>query len=422
MLHRFTLRYFEYFVERGLTMAEDKIIPFALVGLGRIGKKHLQAYKKLQKHFSLVAVIDSKPERAETICKEILGTRLSKKIFYYKRLLDVFKPENRVTRKNPRLISVCTPSASHYSLARLALENDCHVLLEKPMAMRSVDCQHLVHLAKQKKKHLAMAHIFRYMPLLTELRKDIKNEVFGSLLHGNVRVLWGHEQAYYDLSSWRGTWEKDGGALLNQSIHAVDLLHFLIDEQPVKAQAWLSQVNHILETEDLGFVTYHLQNNVPLSLLGTTASDPEFPSADLDLIFSHGRIQLRFFKRKMDFQILQGEGSRNRTYYIKHFLRQAWKKDALGRGFLSHLSEAFHPYEAIYNDVAQCILGYRESPLASSQDGDNACESIFAAYRSALLDSQVCHLPLNDFDCQEMRGFFEEQSVESWDTSHFKGK
>lgn len=384
-------------------------IRVGLIGLGRVGQKHLKALQNLQSVFQLQFLIDRKISQTKQSIADA---------FPHLKNVSIYEDISLIPKESfPDLFVIATPSHLHFSQAKFALEHNAHILLEKPMCMSMQDCNELLALAKEKRKHIFMGHIYRYFPLITTLKKDIYENVYGDLLHASVRACSGHDQAYYDLASWRGTWEKDGGALLNQSIHAVDLMVYLLSQNIQKCTASLSQVHHSMEAEDLGFVSYELENGKHLDLLGTTATDQSIPFADFDLIFTRGRIQASFFKKKISLNILHADKKRSNLYYYKKALAELWKKDALGFGFRKHLEELKNPHQAIYREIALYLLTKSEKkkenkkifpfPRTSAEIGKDACMYIFAAYLSAKEQGKVIHLPLENFSTKEMLGFFE---------------
>lgn len=371
----------------------------ALVGLGRVGLKHLKAIFSLNKHLELVALIDPKSEQLK---KNLVAQFPDlKTVPFYSAMHEI--PEEA----SPDIFSIATPSHLHFQQAFEALNKNAHLLLEKPMCMRLNECQTLENLAKEKNKHILMGHIYRYFPMVHELKQDIKNQIYGTLLHASIKVCSGHSQAYYDLASWRGTWEKDGGALLNQSIHAVDLMCYLLSQSPVQCRANLSQVSHSMEAEDLGFVVYTLEQGQHLDLLGTTATDENSPYADFDLIFTQGRIHVSWLKHKIKLDVFHKDKARSTAFYYKKALQSLWKKDALQDGFLTHLKALKNPHQAIYAELLTLLRFPNYPARTSARVGKEACASIFAAYLSAKQKGETVHLPLEDFDTLAMRGYFE---------------
>lgn len=388
-----------------------KPLNLVIVGLGAVGLKHLKAALNLKNFYNLTAIVDRNPLKVKKFLEKEKLYKLEDvdKLTIRENLSEVFNIEELKIDA----VAICTPSNLHYEQAVSALEHGCHVILEKPMAMNSVDCNHLCSLAAKQNLHIIMGHIYRYFPCVDDIKEDIKQDVYGDLIHATAKILWGHNQEYYYQAPWRGTWACDGGALLNQSIHAIDLLMYLLDEIPVSAQAWLKQMNHIMEAEDLAYVSYKMDNNVNLSLLGTTAGDERQACADIDLIFTRGRLKASYQKnsKSLRLEVYDADKTRNKLYYIKKTLKKSWKKDTLNRGFFSHLKDFFHPHRAIYADLIMALQQGREVK-ATAKDGEKACMLIFAAYKSALNSSMPVHLPLNDFDCKEMTSFFETMTID----------
>lgn len=379
-------------------------ISIALVGLGRVGIKHLKAILTLNRHLDLVAIVDRKGGSAkEHLIKDF--PQLQKVPFY--------EDLSLIPEKNfPQILAIATPSDLHFEQARYGLERNAHLLLEKPMCMDLEECQTLEKLAKEKNRHIAMGHIYRYFPFVETLKKDIKEEVFGELLHASIRACSGHDQAYYDYADWRGTWEKDGGALLNQSIHATDLMCYVLSQSPVQCRANLAQVHHSMEAEDLGYVVYTLEEGQHFDLLGTTATDPDVPYANFDMIFTKGRVQVSMVKKLVRLKVWHNDKLRSTNYYYAKAIQELWKKDDLGYGFVHHLKAIKNPHQNIYAELVQRIHNPKLQTRTSATVGKEACMNIFAAYLSAKHKGEIVNLPLDHFKTTEMEGFFENLTDE----------
>ena len=217
----------------------------------------MKAISKNSDRAELVALVDVSEEAAK---------RLSPDTPYYKDYKEA------ITEVKPDIVAVTVPSGLHYEIARFAMENDCHLLLEKPMTMSSDQSRQIYELSLKTGRKIAMGHIYRYFPIVGLVREDIREGRFGKVTHGSIYVRWGHGDDYYGSASWRGTWKSDGGALMNQTIHAIDLLVWLMGSKPVSCVGMISQRRANIEAEDLGMAVIRMDDGSLASVEGTTCT------------------------------------------------------------------------------------------------------------------------------------------------------
>lgn len=218
----------------------------ALIGCGRISTKHLEAIEKNSHLLELVAVcdvIEERAKRAADFAEKKLG--LSPEI--YTSYMDVLK------RSDIDFVAIATPSGLHYEMTMEALSHDKHVLVEKPLALDTKHLKDIVEASTRKRLKVGVCHQNRFNPPIQELRKKIESGAFGKLFHGVVSVRWNRNESYYKQDAWRGTWEHDGGVLMNQSIHGIDLLQWMLGERPKRVLGLIKNLNHpYIPVEDLG--------------------------------------------------------------------------------------------------------------------------------------------------------------------------
>ena len=207
--------------------------------------------RQLHRKVATILLVDP-VAAARTRILDLMTNQQRKLAKGYDSLEDLFK------ERKPDIVSITTPSNSHYPLARLALENRCHLFIEKPMTLNLDEARDLIQLAKVEERQIAVGHIYRFFPLVDLIQHEIALDKHGKVLHGTVQVQWGHEQNYYDLAAWRGKWLSDGGVLMNQSVHAVDLMQWLVGAKSIAAQGSIHQQVHRMEAEDYGVGLLHL--------------------------------------------------------------------------------------------------------------------------------------------------------------------
>lgn len=367
-----------------------KQLKVALVGCGVVATKHLKAVRSLKQSFQLCAVVDARPEAAAALLHRFgLAGGQTPEVRIYETVSTMLE------ECSPDLVAVTTPSGSHYTIALAALRAGSHVLVEKPLTLDLKEARHLLEVAEQQNLRVAVGHIYRFFPLVALLREDLQAGRFGRLFYGDVKVRWGHDQAYYDQAAWRGTWHADGGALMNQSIHALDLMTWLLGQPVERVSGWIDRQAHVMEAEDFGLAMLQLANGVYCQLEGTTNTDPQRQEASFFICGSRGEIRAGLRGGKPYFKVRGHSGQRLTGHYLWRFIK-GLMKTAGPVGFL----QLKNPHTGLYRDLAEAIIQQRP-PLADGRSGLQAVEQVLAIYQSALTDRPI-QLPLGDFQLQAM--------------------
>ena len=199
------------------------MIKLGLAGCGRISRKHVESFIELSENIALTHVCDVKNDRAERLAKEYSETGKTKPYICnsYEHLLAAAK-EGIID-----LIVLCTPSGLHASQAIGAARLGVSVVTEKPMATRWPDAIEMIREFDKSTASLYVVKQNRFNPTIQLLKGKIDRKMFGRINYISCNVFWCRPQSYYDNDTWRGTWEFDGGAVMNQASHYVDLLQWL---------------------------------------------------------------------------------------------------------------------------------------------------------------------------------------------------
>ena len=208
-----------------------------LVGCGRISKNHFDALKRVD-GLTLVAVCDIDAERAEKAGAE-------HGVPWFKSLDDMFRDGKC------DVVAICTPSGVHSANGIAAAKAGKHVVTEKPMAISLAQADELVKACDDAGVHLFVVKQNRLNPPIQLLKRAIDKGRFGRIYMANVTVRWTRPQEYYDAEPWRGTWEFDGGAIMNQASHYVDLMQWLVGPVESVLAKTATQARKI-EAEDSG--------------------------------------------------------------------------------------------------------------------------------------------------------------------------
>lgn len=233
---------------------------FGLVGCGVIGPVHAEALASLP-DARLVAAADIDMERARKLTAQYGGTP-------YPDLQSMLQHEAL------DVVIVCTPSGLHGEHACQIMRAGRHVIVEKPMEIRREALDEMLRVQQETGMKLAVISQHRFDPASQQVRQLVDDHALGRLVMGNALVPWWRSQAYYDSGAWRGTWKMDGGGvLMNQSIHSIDLLQWLMG--PVKSvMAYTDTLVHRMETEDVAVAALRFASGALGVIAATTGAYP----------------------------------------------------------------------------------------------------------------------------------------------------
>jgi UDP-N-acetyl-2-amino-2-deoxyglucuronate dehydrogenase len=256
----------------------DRKIRFALVGCGRISGNHFDALERHQDRAELVAVCDIDPE---ALAKAEARTKAPGF-----RTLDAL-----LAGSDPDIVILSTPSGLHADQAIQVAATGRHVMTEKPMATRWRDGKRMVQACDQAGVHLFVVKQNRRNATLQLLRRAVEKRRFGRIYMVNINVFWARPQSYYDSASWRGTWEFDGGAFMNQASHYVDLLDWLIG--PVESvQAYTATLARNIQVEDTGVVSIRWRTGALGSMNVTMLTYPKNLEGSITIIGEKGTVRI----------------------------------------------------------------------------------------------------------------------------------
>ncbi|MFR8839626.1 MAG: Gfo/Idh/MocA family protein, partial [Clostridium sp.] len=190
---------------------------YALIGCGRIATNHIKA--ALNNQLEIAAVCDIQPEHMKKLLERhgLWADDSIKHYTDYKAMIAEVQPE---------LVSIATESGIHAEIAIFCIKHGVHVIIEKPMAMSMADANEIIRLSEERNVKVSACHQNRFNIAVQEMRQALEAGRFGKLSHGSIHVRWNRNKNYYTQAPWRGTWAQDGGALMNQCIHGIDLLRW----------------------------------------------------------------------------------------------------------------------------------------------------------------------------------------------------
>ncbi len=256
---------------------EGQRIRIALLGCGRISKNHFDAIARIP-DLELVSVCDSVSERAEQA-----GTANNVPWFtsYEQMLADV--PSDAVV--------IATPSGLHPQHGIVAAKAGRHVISEKPMAISLAAADALVQACDDHQVHLFVVKQNRLNPPIVLLKRAIDNGRFGRIYMANCTVRWTRPQDYYDQAPWRGTWEFDGGAFMNQASHYVDLVQWLVG--PVESvMAKTATMARRIEAEDSGVAVLKFRSGAIGTIEVTMLTFPKNLEGSITILGEKGTVKI----------------------------------------------------------------------------------------------------------------------------------
>lgn len=355
---------------------------YALIGCGRISTNHIKA--ALNNKLEIVAVCDVEPSHMEEVLKKhnLEKEASIKRYTDYKKMIE----ENEL-----ELVSIATESGIHAEVALFCIDNGINVIIEKPMAMSMKDANEIIRRSKEKNVKVSACHQNRFNIAVQEMRKAVESGRFGKLSHGSIHVRWNRNQDYYTQAPWRGTWAQDGGALMNQCIHGIDLLRWMMgDEVEEVYGVTRQQFHHYLEAEDIGMAVVKFKNGAIATIEGTTNVYPKNLEETLYLFGENGTVKLG--------------GKSTNNIDVWDFADES-EQDEKNKGLEEETSNVYgNGHTSLFADVIDAIKNDRE-PYVNAVAGKNALEMILAIYKSQKEGCAV-KLPLQEFASTDMIGEF----------------
>ncbi len=342
----------------------DRKIRAALVGCGRISKNHFGALEQHGEAFELVAVCDIKPDVLE-------AHKTEHNVPGYLSMKDMLEQERL------DIVILATPSGIHPRQAELAAAHGVHVVTEKPMATRLEDGVRMVRACDEAGVRLFVVKQNRRNTTLQLLKRAVSEKRFGRIHMAHLNVFWSRPQAYYDHANWRGTWEFDGGAFMNQASHYVDLIDWVIG--PVESIQAMTSTTRDIEAEDTGVLNIKWRNGALGSMAVTMLTYPKNLEGSITILGENGTVRIGGMAVNV---IQEWSFAEPRDYDAD--IEQANYETTSVYGF-------GHPL--YYKNVADVMQGLAE-PETDGREGLKSLELLVAAYRAAR-DGTKVSLPLD---------------------------
>ena len=358
-------------------------LKYGLIGCGRISPNHIAA--ALENKLNIVALCDLEVSKMENTIHTFNLDSSVKKYVDYKEMID---------SESLDLIAICTESGNHASIALDCIDKGINLIIEKPIALSLEDVDEIIRRSEEKNVKVCSCHQNRFNKSVQKIREAVEAGRFGRLLHGTAHIRWNRGKGYYDQAPWRGTWAQDGGALMNQCIHNIDLLRWMMGDEIEEVVGMTDNLAHdFIEAEDLGMALIKFKNGSYGIVEGTTNVYPKNLEETLYIFGDSGTVKA-------------GGQSVN--------LIEEWMfKDGLDNP--EEVKAKYHEnpptvygygHNPLYADVVDAIKNDRQ-PYVTAYDGRRALELVLAIYKSSL-EKRVVKLPLEDVSTLDFEGIFEK--------------
>ncbi len=360
------------------------MMKYALIGCGRIATNHVKAV--LNNKLEFAAACDVEPKNIEKLLAKH-GLEKDSSILRY-------TDYRKMIEEHPELelIAIATSSGVHAEIALFCIDHGINVIIEKPIAMSIEDADEIVRRGREKAVAVCTCHQNRFNVAVQKMRQALEAGRFGRLSHGSIHVRWNRDRAYYDQAPWRGTWAEDGGCLMNQCIHGIDLLRWMMGDEPDTVCGLTRQQQHpYLEAEDVGMAVVSFRNGTVATIEGTTNVYPENLEETLYLFGETGTVKLG--------------GKSTNNIDVWNFADET-EADRGNKGLEEQTSNVYgNGHTSLYADVIDAVRNKRP-PYVDAVAGRNALEMVLAIYKS-MKTGQPVKLPLTDFASTDMKGMFD---------------
>lgn len=354
---------------------------YALIGCGRISPNHIEAAKNNK--LNIVAICDIVPENMED---KHLKFELPDSVRHYTDYHEM------LTVEKPELVAIATESGKHAQIALDCMEAGCNLIIEKPIALSIADADAIIAKAKEKDVKVCACHQNRFNKSMVKIREAYNKKRFGRMFYGTAHIRWNRGWEYYSRAPWRGTWEQDGGALMNQCIHNIDLLRWMMGNEIDEVFAYTDKLNHdYIQAEDLGIALIKFKNGAYGIIEGTTDIYPQNLEETLYLFGEKGTVK--------------AGGHSVNTIDEWRFSDTLDDPDEVKMEFHENPPNVYgFGHTPLYANVIDAIQ-YNHNPYITAEDGKRALELVLAIYKSAA-EGRPVKLPLESCSTLDFVGRF----------------
>lgn len=354
---------------------------YALIGCGRISPNHIVAAQR--NNLEIVALCDIEMTNIQDKIKKFDLLSDTKVYANYKEMLSEEKPE---------LVAIATESGKHAQIALDCMDYGCNLIIEKPIALSMEDAEKIIEKANRLNLKVCACHQNRFNKSILKIRDAVEKNRFGKMFYGTAHIRWCRDHEYYDRASWRGTWEQDGGALMNQCIHNIDLLRWMMGDEIEEVVGMTDRLHHnYIEAEDLGIALIKFKNGSYGIVEGTTNVYPKNLEETLYLFGEKGTVK--------------AGGESVNVIEEWRFSDMLDDPEEVKQRFHENPPNVYgYGHTPLYADVIDAIRNDRK-PYVDAEAGKRALELVLAIYRSAATGEKVL-FPLTECSTVEFKGRF----------------
>lgn len=355
---------------------------YALIGCGRISPNHIVAAQN--NDLEIVAICDIEEQNMHD---KKVKFKLSDDVHCYTDYLEM------LDREKPELVAIATESGKHAEIAINCLKKGhANVIIEKPIALSLSDADKIIATANGEGLKVCACHQNRFNKSIQKIREAVEMERFGRLLHGAAHIRWARDYEYYSRAKWRGTWEQDGGALMNQCIHNIDLLRWMMGDEIDCVVGMTDRLKHdYIEAEDLGIALIKFKNGSYGIVEGTTNIYPKNLEETLYIFGEKGTVKA-------------GGASVNVIEEWRFSDMLDDPEDVKARFHENPPNVYGFGHTPLYADVIDAIKNDRK-PYVDGEAGRRALELVLAIYKSAATGEMV-RFPLQECSTLDFSGRF----------------
>ena len=349
---------------------KEKKMKYALIGCGRISPNHVAAAKN--NNLEIVAFVDIEEKNAWDKIKKF--DLQDTGIHIYTDFCEMLESEK------PELVAIATESGKHAKIALKCLDYGCNLIIEKPIALSIADADAIIEKSKKRNAIVCACHQNRFNKSIQVMHNAVDKERFGRLLYGTAHIRWTRDYEYYERANWRGTWEQDGGALMNQCIHNIDLLRWMMGDEIDTVFGMTDRLTHpYIEAEDFGVALIKFKNGSYGIVEGTVDVYPKNLEETLYIFGDKGTVK--------------AGGQSVNTIEVWNF-SDCLDDPGIVKKECSENPPNIYGYghTKLYKNVIAAIHG-DEKLLVNAEDGKRALEVVLAIYQSAA-SGQPVKLPL----------------------------
>jgi len=361
------------------------MLGFAVIGCGRISGKHIEG------------IINNYPEAKLVAVSDIVPKKMEQAVEFYNQYIDENIPDNKQLKEvqikkyqdyknllkdsEVDIVTIATESGYHPELTIEALHAGKHVIVEKPMALSTRDADLMIKTAEETGFKLAVCHQNRFNPTIQKLRKALEEGRFGKLVHAVASIRWNRNDAYFKMDNWHGTLALDGGILMNQCLHNIDMLCWMMgDVERVTAET--DTFLRDIETEDAGMAVVRFKNGAIGLIEGTVCVYPRNLEETFNIFGEKGTVRVAGIAMNeiVDWRFSDAEAGEE-----EEMKKASYETDTVyGYG-----------HNLLFKDFIYAIKEDRK-PLVDGVEGKKVVELILGIYKSSRTGKPVM-FPLGDY-------------------------